>query len=322
MNHHKYAPVIITTLNRVEHLRRCIQSLQNCKYAEKTELYISVDYPPAEKYSEGYKLVCDYLHNGISGFLDVHIFYQEKNLGPNDNFFFLREIVFQKYDCFIASEDDNEFSYNFLAYMNETLEAFELHEDVLNICAIQEKGPWNSRDVSAIYQKICPAYGLGYWKKKELQLDEIDKSYFENMAKDSHKMKMLKEYSNTCFQQFVEGILTGRNDIFWINENKINWCDTARSIYAICEGKHFVAPTDSKVRNWGFDGSGKNMKKKFFSPEEKWVLDDKDNFCLKILRDEQTIYRDTKYIDRKYLKTPKIYVVKAEIKYWIWRMKH
>lgn len=322
MSHYRYAPVIITTLNRVEHLQRCIRSLQNCKYAEKTELYISVDYPPDERYNEGYKLVCDYLHNGISGFLKTNIFWQEKNLGPNNNFSFLREAVFQKYDYFIATEDDNEFSYNFLEYMNRALERFELCEDVLNICAIQEKGPWNSREVSAIYQKICPVYGLGCWKKKELQLEKIDKSYFEKIASDSPKMKKLKTYSNTCFQQFVEGILTGRNGIFWSDKDNTKWSDITRSIYAICEGKYFVAPTDSKARNWGFDGSGENMKKKFFSPEEKWVLDKKKDYCLKIAHDEQMIYKDTRYIDRKCLKTPKIYVIKAEIKYWIWRMKH
>ena len=49
-----YAPIIIVTLNRYEHLKRCIESLQKNGWAKYTELYISVDYPADESHWEGY----------------------------------------------------------------------------------------------------------------------------------------------------------------------------------------------------------------------------------------------------------------------------
>ena len=57
-----YAPVIIPTLNRHEHLIRCINSLKRNPLAKETELYISLDYPPAEKYVDGYLKIKKYTH--------------------------------------------------------------------------------------------------------------------------------------------------------------------------------------------------------------------------------------------------------------------
>ena len=97
----KMCPVVIPTLNRYQHLKRCVESLAICRYAAETELYISVDYPPSEKYREGYDRVLEYVNGGIAGFKAVHVFFQEKNLGTCDNTFFLYSKVFEKYDRLI-----------------------------------------------------------------------------------------------------------------------------------------------------------------------------------------------------------------------------
>ena len=53
-----YAPVMIITFNRPQHLKRCIESLQRNEYAKYTELYISVDYPRTEDCKEDWQKVC------------------------------------------------------------------------------------------------------------------------------------------------------------------------------------------------------------------------------------------------------------------------
>ena len=50
-----FYPVIIYTLNRYEHFRRCVESLARNTHAEQTELVIGLDYPPSEKYVEGHR---------------------------------------------------------------------------------------------------------------------------------------------------------------------------------------------------------------------------------------------------------------------------
>ena len=49
----EYAPILIPTLNRYEHFKRCVESLAKCTHAEKTELVIGLDYPPSERYQKG-----------------------------------------------------------------------------------------------------------------------------------------------------------------------------------------------------------------------------------------------------------------------------
>ena len=112
-----YAPIIIPTLNRYEHLKRCVKSLQQNGWAKYTELYISVDYPAKESHWEGYRKVREYLEDGIEGFQKVNLFYQQANLGGRNNIQFLIQTVFELYDICIATEDDNEFSPCFIEFM-------------------------------------------------------------------------------------------------------------------------------------------------------------------------------------------------------------
>ena len=65
-----YSPVIIPTLNRYEHFKRCLESLEQCTGATYTDVYIGLDYPPADKYIDGWRKIDEYLqfketHNGI-----------------------------------------------------------------------------------------------------------------------------------------------------------------------------------------------------------------------------------------------------------------
>lgn len=316
MNELVYAPVLIPTLNRAEHLIRCVESLKKCKYAKETEVYISVDFPPTAAYEEGYAKVKLYLQSGIEGFKEIHIFYQNKNLGAKRNFAFLKTKVFEKFDRFILSEDDNEFSYNFLEYINKGLMIFENDDTVINICSIKSKGPWSLKEETAIYSKICPAYGLGGWREKEYKLEKINKSCFlEDIGKNKNEMNLLWKTSKMCYQQFVEGMLCGKNPLFWKDDDTVNWCDIVRSIYAICENKYFITPKISKVRNWGFDGSGENMKRKKINPYQEWVLDENEDFEYKVDFNKRIIEEYEKYSDKYLFKIPWIYIIKARIKY-------
>lgn len=50
-----YAPVIIPTLNRYDHFIKCLESLEKCSGAEYTEVFVALDFPPSNKYIEGWK---------------------------------------------------------------------------------------------------------------------------------------------------------------------------------------------------------------------------------------------------------------------------
>lgn len=61
-----YAPVLIPTLNRYDHLRRCLESLSRCSWAEYTDVFVALDYPPEqnrEKYEDGWRQNRAYLRS-------------------------------------------------------------------------------------------------------------------------------------------------------------------------------------------------------------------------------------------------------------------
>ena len=102
----KYAPIIIPTLNRKQHLMRCLNSLAANTGAEHTEVFISVDFPPAERYRQGYQEVKEYLDKGdFSAFKAVHVIYQQENLGAKDNCTYLIQMIGKTFDRYIFTED-------------------------------------------------------------------------------------------------------------------------------------------------------------------------------------------------------------------------
>ena len=63
-----YTPILIPTLNRYNHLKRCVESLAKCTHADKTDLYIALDYPLKEEncnYNWRYYLLKCYSYNNF-----------------------------------------------------------------------------------------------------------------------------------------------------------------------------------------------------------------------------------------------------------------
>ena len=161
-----FAPVLITTLNRYIHFERCVESLAACAHASKTDLYIFLDYPFKDNHWEGYQQIKAYLPN-IKGFKTVKIITREKNYGAVSNFINAIEYVFERCDRLIFTEDDNEFSPNFLDYINKGLLKFENDENVIAVSAY-----CNDIEIPPNYtgnyyqQRRLAAWGFGTWKNK------------------------------------------------------------------------------------------------------------------------------------------------------------
>ena len=122
-----FAAIIIPTLCRYEHLKRCVESLERCKYSENTEVYIAVDFPKSPKHEEGHGLILQYLKTRSFRFKQTHIIIRDRNfgLGPKGNRAMMTAEVVKTHDTFITTEDDNVFSYTFIEYMNICLSYYK-----------------------------------------------------------------------------------------------------------------------------------------------------------------------------------------------------
>lgn len=247
----KYAPVYIPTLNRFEHFQRCIDSLEHCSGADKTEVYVGLDYPPSEQYVDGWKKIDAYLTEKEKKhcFKNLFVRRRDHNCGvgnPNSNGALLIKEIERKYDRFIGTEDDNEFSPNFLEYMNKALEKYKDEPRVRFICAYSPP-EFQGLTHNNIFCSIdVPAYGLGRWIEKD---KEVSLKNYNDVD------KLLKKSFIRLIAFFCTSPALVAMAIDMINK-KVNWGDVRMGIANMSDKTYAICPTVSLVRNWGCDGSG------------------------------------------------------------------
>ena len=243
-----YAPVVIPTLCRFEHFKRCVESLSKCTGAERTELYIGLDYPSKDSHWDGYNRICDFIPS-VTGFKSVIVIKRDKNYGAVLNAKELLLEVKKKYDCYIFSEDDNEFAPNFLEYVNQGLKKYKNHPDVLAICGYAEpKGSYES--LQSYPYNAYPiigynAWGVGKWFDKIPQLYS-DSEIIYNIR---NVIKCIALSHGVAMFRIMKRMRSNAtSDLQW-------------RIYCAFNHKYCIFPRVSKVKNWGFDGSGENSAK-------------------------------------------------------------
>jgi hypothetical protein len=240
-----YAPVLIPTLNRYEHLKRCVESLSKCTHADKTELVIGLDYPPSEEYVEGWKKICDYVQN-ISGFAVVTVLKRDYNYGVLKNFRDIKEYASKKYDRFIISEDDNEFSPNFLDYINKGLEIYKDNPNIYAICGYNYPIDMSGYEFEYYFSHEFAGWGYGSWFEKQEKVFKIIQS--PKYVIDFYKSYPLNVYFKNNFKLMYLATCIGDGFLG----------DVYLTSYLHSRNMFTVFPKESKVRNWGHDGSGAN----------------------------------------------------------------
>ena len=318
----KCAPIIIPTLNRKEHLERCITSLANNVLANQTEIFISVDYPPSSKYETGYQEVLAYLRKNTylhSAFKKVTIFYQTNNLGPCGNTDFLENKIKVKYDRYIYTEDDNEFSPNFLEYVNKGLEIFENVENIIAVCGCKDTSYISKNNFLA--SKLFPAYGVGRWVEKDKRMKiNISKVLLDKKVYSGKIMDILKKNNRTLYNIYITNVLMGNKMPYWCDGDLRN-IDSVISIYLHISDFICIVPLISKSRTWGNDGSGVNMLKTNTNVEEN-IIDCMTTFDFDKV-DDNIEFNDLNYgIGNEYMEkcNSKKFNLKADIFYIVLKL--
>ena len=265
MTINKFAPVLIPTLNRYEHFKRCVESLSNCTHAEKTDLFIALDYPLNESHWEGYRKIDEYVKT-ITGFKSITIIRRDVNYGVSNNIRDARERIFDQYDRMIFSEDDNEFSKTFLVFINTGLEKYENNKDIYFICGYNYpiKMPKSHKEDIYFSYKFS-AWGYGTWEKK-LNLIDWNIETLKEFMDSKKNSKILKKYSNTAYNLLLKTLKTGKA-----------YGDAIVEYNLIKKKGYSVFPVLSKVRNYGNDGSGLNCSDKQNDIFSKQELDEGNN---------------------------------------------
>lgn len=247
----KFAPVVIPTLCRYKHFKECIESLDRCKYAEETEVFIGVDYPAKPAHEEGHRKIVEYLKNKKFRFKETHIIYRERNygFGLQGNCWNLIFQVIKRFDRYITSEDDNVFSPCFLEYMNLCLTKYQDDHSVHAVCGYLYLGLAIPEGNHTVFRApLFNAWGNGIWKDRMM----------ENLVyyRDPNAIKELLKDKN------VSALHKNRMDIYLslvrMSKGGAVHGDELNTAILRHTKRECIYPVKSLVRNMGFDGSGEH----------------------------------------------------------------
>ena len=244
------APVIIPTLCRYEHFKRCIESLSHCTNAEHTEVYVGLDYPAKETHWDGYNKIRDYLaHCGDLGFKKIIVIKRDRNygIGENGNYDTLRRFILTKYDTYISTEDDNIFAPCFLDFMNKSLIFYKNDPKISSVSGYLQYHIKYSSEGNGVYlTPFVTAWGMGHWKHKEMDLCQRNEFAIQLFKSIKWRFQIWK-FSPNLYRMMC-------NMVFC---NKM-WGDVSYSIYNMHKQQYQIRPQCNLVRNNGFDNSGQN----------------------------------------------------------------
>lgn len=253
----KYAPVVIPTLCRSEHFIRLMGSLKSNGWAKYTDVFIGLDYPPSEMYRDGWHEICDYVATGdFSSFASFQVIKRTKNYGFYNNSKDLIDRIYEKYDRVIELADDLEVSPNFIEYMDKCLDAFEEDPNIVTIAGYAYPVNWATiMGATCMKQDFNAAeWGRASWKAKTLRY----KPYIESgqMLDELPEVISKERYEKMIDAGLREYIPAATYPRFYKTGMMKRCCDIAMRAYLAVGEKYCISPIISKVRNYGFDGSG------------------------------------------------------------------
>lgn len=251
-----YAPVLIPTLCRSEHFIRCIESLKKNTWAKKTDIYVALDYPLKEEHWKGYNKISKYLMGDFSHFAGFHVIKRKENYGSTRNMKELRDMILEQYDRFIRADDDCEFSPNFLEYMDRCLEYYENDKDVVAVTGYSYPVDWKVSECANLFKSkfLFSMWGTGFWRDKFCKLQEVvlTQDYLKVNFDRFLQNKKIYHLTQVSFDDYAEFGTSYKRYSGLMNL----FSDRALTVYLQLENKYVITPTCSKVRNYGFDGTG------------------------------------------------------------------
>ena len=303
-----YAPVFVPTLNRFTHFKRCVESLKKNSLASETILIVALDYPFKKSHWVGYYKIKEYLRT-LEGFRDVVKIEREKNFGWFRNSIETLTSIFESYDSVIFTEDDNEFSENYLVYMNECLMRFKGDNSVFAVSGYLYNVNIPEINNNIFKARAMSGWGFGIWKDRW-------KIFMETINNTDFPIDILNDFNYTIklFRIRPKSV----NWLFILLNNQEIYADVLITIYLLIHDKYCIFPIISKLRNYGMDGSGVHCG---ISGEEnvRQIIDANDGFS--IIK-EPNFDKKTDKIIQRYFSISKLMKLKIIIKYILFRFNN
>ncbi|MCX6181180.1 MAG: glycosyltransferase [Bacteroidetes bacterium] len=247
------APVVLFVYQRLDHLRKTIETLQKNDLAAETLLIVYSDAPAKPEHGEGVNEVRAFL-NKITGFKKVEIIPQTENQGLAKSIVSGVTEQVNKFGRIIVLEDDLETTPHFLRFMNDALEFYKTDEKVMQVSGFTFS--MGERLPETFLVGHAPSWGWATWKRAwdHLSLD-VDQ-HIEKIKRDKLEYRFNVD-DGMDFLSHLEANKSGA-----LNTWAVKWYASLFLSGGLC-----LYPKKSLVRNLGHDGSGENCldQRNFFN---------------------------------------------------------
>ena len=239
-----YAPIILFTYNRLDHLHICLRSLKKNNLAKESNLYIFSDGSKNSKDEIKVKKVRKYLAS-LNGFKKLTIIDRHTNFGLAKNIISGLNYIFSKYKKAIIIEDDLLLSPFFLEFMNNNLNIYENSEKVASIHGYSY--PVLNKNNKDFFLRGADCWGWGTWSNVWKNFNE-NGSYLLKKIKEQNLVRDFDYNNKAKFSKMLSDQVNGTIDSWAIRWHASIYLKDMLTLY----------PKKSYVYNIGNDNSGTN----------------------------------------------------------------
>lgn len=245
------APICLFVYNRLKVTQMTVRALQKNYLALESDLVIFSDGAKNEAGKEKVNAVRRYIHT-IKGFKSVTVVEAPQNKGLGTSIIEGVSQTVKTYGKTIVLEDDLYTTPNFLDYMNQALDFYQNHPNIISICGygLKIKRPENYTSYFYLYGRSS-SWGWATWQDQWETVDWEIKDW-EEFKSDKKAIKAFNYNGSDMFRMLKSVVEGGGNT--WA----IRFC------YAqFKQKKYSLMPFTSFVENMGFDTEGTNTKYRF-----------------------------------------------------------
>jgi hypothetical protein len=237
-----YAPIVIFTYCRPDHIRRTVESLLTNRLVSESDLIVYSDAARTPEKQQAVDAVRAYLGT-ISGFRSATIKHRPENYGLAKSIVQGVTEVLQQSDRIIILEDDMVTSPHFLTYMNEALERYADDERVAGIHAYVF--PVDQPLPEAFFLAGADCWGWATWQRG-WQCFNPNGQYLLDELRHRNLIRAFDFNGAFPYSKMLKDQIKGKNDSW-----AIRWRASA-----FLAGKLTLHPGRSLVQNIGNDNSG------------------------------------------------------------------
>jgi hypothetical protein len=238
----KFAPIALFVYNRPWHTRQTVEALQSNLLAPESELHIYSDGARTESAQKDVDAVREYIRT-IEGFRSVTVHTRSTNLGLAGNIVQGVTELVNTQGRIIVVEDDLVTSPHFLSFMNEALDLYEHHTDVISIHGYIY--PTTGDLPETFFIKGADCWGWATWKRG-WDLFNADGNALLQQLKEAGKLHEFDFEGSYPYSSMLQDMIAGKNDSW-----AVRWYASA-----FLANKLTLYPGRSLVFNTGADGSG------------------------------------------------------------------